>query len=72
MSNHGCVLLMEYLLQNPPLTQAVDVAAEDKKEDVRYLAKADSNSCVYFQQEGANHSFTYEMKTGRVTVNLQP
>lgn len=71
ITNQGCVLLMEYLLQNPPLTQAVDVAVQDKKEEVRYLAKADSNSCIYFQQEGAKHSFTYEMKTGRVTVNLQ-
>ncbi|WP_417883708.1 prepilin-type N-terminal cleavage/methylation domain-containing protein [Vibrio rumoiensis] len=71
MTNQGCVLLMEYLLQNAPLTQAVDVAIQDKKEDVRYLAKAESNSCIYFQQEGAKHSFTYEMKTGRVTVDLQ-
>lgn len=72
ITNQGCVLLMEYLLQNAPLTQAVDVAVEDKRDDVRYLAKAESNSCIYFQQEGAKHSFTYEMKTGRVTVNLQP
>ncbi|HBV77191.1 MULTISPECIES: prepilin-type N-terminal cleavage/methylation domain-containing protein [Vibrio] len=71
ISNKDCVLLMEGLLQNPPVTQSVDVAEEDKKSDVRYLAKAHSNSCVYFQQEGAKHSFLYEMKTGRVTVNLQ-
>lgn len=72
ITNEGCVLLMEYLLQNPPLTQSVDVAQQDKSENVRYLAKAQSNTCIYFQQEGAKHSFTYEMKTGRVTVNLQP
>ncbi|WP_017026452.1 prepilin-type N-terminal cleavage/methylation domain-containing protein [Vibrio rumoiensis] len=71
VSNEDCVRLMENLLQNPPLTQSVDVAEKDKNPDVRYLAKAQSNSCVYFQQEGANHSFTYEIKTGRVTVNLQ-
>lgn len=71
VSNQDCVELMDNLLQNPPLTQSVDVATEDKMPDVRYLAQAQSNSCIYFQQEGANHSFTYEIKTGRVTVNLQ-
>lgn len=72
ITDQGCVLLMENLLQNPPLTQEVGVAVQSKDENVRYLAKAQSNSCIYFQQEGAKHSFTYEMKTGRVTVNLQP
>ncbi|MFV0576265.1 MAG: type II secretion system protein [Vibrio sp.] len=72
ITNDDCVLLMDYLLQNPPLTQSVDVIEQNRNQSVRYLAKAEFNSCVYFQQEGANHSFKYEIKTGRVTVNLQP
>ncbi len=72
VTNQDCVELMQYLMQNPPLTQSVDVAPQEKREDVRYLAQASSNTCIYFQQEGANHSFTYEIKTGRVTVDLQP
>lgn len=72
LNNQDCVELMQYLMQNPPLTQTVDVTAQEKRQDVRYLAEANADSCTYFQQEGAQHSFTYEMKTGTVTVNLQP
>ena len=70
VSNEDCVLLMDNLLQNPPMVLSVG-AKFSKQDDVRYLAQAKSNTCIYFQQEGAQHSFMYDIKTGRVTVHIQ-
>lgn len=70
VSNEDCALLMENLLQNPPVVLSVG-AKFSKQDDVRYLAQAKSNTCTYFQQEGAQHSFMYDIKTGRVTVHIQ-
>lgn len=70
VSNEDCVLLMDNLLQNPPMVLSVG-AKFSQQDDVRYLAQAKSNTCIYFQQEGAQHSFMYDIKTGRVTVHIQ-
>lgn len=72
LTHAHCVELMENLLQSPPLTLAVDAAPN---KDQKYSAQADSTewTCTYAQLYGQTHTqhqFVYEVKTGRVTVNL--
>lgn len=73
LTSAACVDLMENLLQNPP---KVGDAANTALTDLKYTATANStdnpdNTCTYVQQEGSDHKFIYEIKTGRVTVELQ-
>lgn len=70
ISSSDCVNLMENLLQNPP---KVGDAASGNLADLKYTAEANSSesTCSYVQQEGSDHKFVYEIKTGRVTVELQ-
>jgi MSHA pilin protein MshB len=69
VTNAICVDLMENLLQNPPI-----VAENNTSDsDARYSAASGTGntSCVYTQLEGTtNHSFEYDITTGRVVVNL--
>ncbi|USD65017.1 prepilin-type N-terminal cleavage/methylation domain-containing protein [Vibrio sp. SCSIO 43136] len=69
LASSDCVDLMDNLLQNPPKVGLVT----STDTNLKYTAEADnSNStCTYVQQEGSDHKFIYEVKTGRVTVELQ-
>ncbi|CAH0526870.1 prepilin-type N-terminal cleavage/methylation domain-containing protein [Vibrio hippocampi] len=65
VTDAGCVDLMEELLQNPPSVTNGTV------NDEKYFAEAEtSTTCTYTQQEGKEHSFTYDVTTGSVTVSL--
>ncbi|MDN3680412.1 prepilin-type N-terminal cleavage/methylation domain-containing protein [Vibrio tapetis subsp. quintayensis] len=73
LTSTACVDLMDNLLQNPP---KVGDASDTDLKNLKYTAEANTsenpdNTCTYVQQEGSDHKFIYEVKTGRVTVELQ-
>ncbi len=66
VTDTSCLNLMEELLQNPPVV----VLASADSTDAKYTAEAGgSNTCLY-SQVGSAHTFTYDVTTGRVTVQL--
>lgn len=67
-TNQTCFELMENLLQNPPSVVVNNLSDASAK----YSAAAkDTNTCAYTQLEGTSkHNFEYDLRTGRVLVNL--
>ena len=62
----SCLNLMEELLQNPPAV----VLSTDDTTDAKYTATSESTSSCLYGQVDSSHTFTYDISTGRVTVQL--
>ncbi|WP_425608867.1 prepilin-type N-terminal cleavage/methylation domain-containing protein [Vibrio mediterranei] len=65
----ACVFLMENLLQNSP---AVEQYTNSPSKGTKYLVQAvSSTKCRYTQNESNRHYFEYDIRTGKVTVELK-
>lgn len=64
----ACLNLMQELLQNPPEVVLTGADSSDAKYTAGLVSGSDS-ACLY-SQVGSEHTFTYTITTGRVTVQL--
>ncbi|MBY6197073.1 prepilin-type N-terminal cleavage/methylation domain-containing protein [Vibrio hangzhouensis] len=69
VDTNACIFLMENLLQNAP---AVEQNSNTPSKGIKYLAQSVGNNiCRYTQNESNGHYFEYDIRTGKVKVELR-